>query len=252
MYAFGMCVVEAMRVVEAKLLNKTKAECPPYPWGVLDIKVVKHHVLKGELPMRPSKEVCSDDQWALVERMCRRDPEKRIKITTVVDELAQLVSGGHDEGAETSVALDTDEHVSIVIAEMMAAVDDSEEYAGDDHALLRGVYRLLLKRLDHVTGQVTSESPACGRLKLLVERVRDGMAEAETCADSLTQFTETALRAYALHRQLDKFMAANFLVAGREIGGDEVHDWKSRCEALMGVEPNAIRSTGAATLPAAA
>jgi len=41
--------------------------------------------------MRP--ESCSEQQWALVERMCAHDPTARIKISTVEDELARLAIG---------------------------------------------------------------------------------------------------------------------------------------------------------------
>lgn len=89
-YALGMCIIEAVRVVEAVRLKTDESESPPLPWRRLDNIVIKGHVLKRELPSRPS--ICTDDQWALVERMCRFDPSTRLKIVTVVEALAKLAT----------------------------------------------------------------------------------------------------------------------------------------------------------------
>ncbi|GMF53669.1 unnamed protein product [Phytophthora fragariaefolia] len=84
-YCLGMCIVEAMRIVEAARSGKPSRGC--LPWGVLDNPVVKYHACRGKLPPRPE---CQDDQWELVRRMCSMNPKKRVKISTVVDELERL------------------------------------------------------------------------------------------------------------------------------------------------------------------
>lgn len=74
-FSFGMCIVQA---VSGKL-----------PWGnQLDNTVVKHRVRSGELPRRPLE--FSDDQWQLVESMCKFDPNERMHLLVVVQRLKQL------------------------------------------------------------------------------------------------------------------------------------------------------------------
>ncbi|KAJ8559228.1 hypothetical protein ON010_g8218 [Phytophthora cinnamomi] len=83
-YSLGMCFVEAVRVVEAGG-DKMKV-C--LPWRRVENIVVKHDVTQGKLPPRP--EMCNDTHWRLIEQRCVFEPEKRLKISTVVDELARL------------------------------------------------------------------------------------------------------------------------------------------------------------------
>ncbi|EGZ20821.1 hypothetical protein PHYSODRAFT_413676, partial [Phytophthora sojae] len=85
-YSLGMCVVEALRVVGAVGSGKTAGHC--LPWRVADKAAVKYHATRGKLPSRPT--ICKDDEWELVKRMCVLEPGKRVKISTVVDELARL------------------------------------------------------------------------------------------------------------------------------------------------------------------
>ncbi|KAE9097870.1 hypothetical protein PF006_g23482 [Phytophthora fragariae] len=53
-----------------------------------DRAAMKYHATRGKLPGRPS--ICEDSEWELVERMCVLEPAKRIKISTVIDELEKL------------------------------------------------------------------------------------------------------------------------------------------------------------------
>ncbi|EGZ14880.1 hypothetical protein PHYSODRAFT_436147, partial [Phytophthora sojae] len=70
-FSLGMCIVDALR--------------PCLPWGKLDNFLVRYHATKSKLPATPAS--CSDDEWEIVKQMCAFDPEKRIKISTVVDKL---------------------------------------------------------------------------------------------------------------------------------------------------------------------
>jgi hypothetical protein len=92
-YSLGMCIIEALRVVDATISteNETEHAIVPLPWGSLQNAVVKYHVLHGRLPHRPSN--CTDEQWTLVTRMCAFDPSDRLKISAVVDMLGQLANG---------------------------------------------------------------------------------------------------------------------------------------------------------------
>ncbi|EGZ20754.1 hypothetical protein PHYSODRAFT_379188, partial [Phytophthora sojae] len=78
-YSLGMCVIEALRVVEAAKLSQDSCHC--LPWRVADRVVVKYHATHGTLPSRPT--ICEDGQWELIQRMCALDPAQRIKISTV-------------------------------------------------------------------------------------------------------------------------------------------------------------------------
>ncbi|OWY94448.1 LOW QUALITY PROTEIN: Serine/threonine protein kinase [Phytophthora megakarya] len=80
-------IVEALRIVEITTTNKQC--CEPLPWGDLDNNVVKYRVTRLKvLPNRPN--MCKDNEWGLVKRMCAYDSKERVKISTVVDKLAVL------------------------------------------------------------------------------------------------------------------------------------------------------------------
>lgn len=205
-YAFGMCVVEAMRVVEAS--------AAPYPWGDLDNLAVKVHVTRNRsLPARPS--ACTDDQWNLVQRMCKFNPEERIKIVTVVDELAKIAGiAPTDEPRDTS-GEDVPRAVSTMpqcLRQQQGAQDDA------DRVVLCNIYERLWDRLGRVHAQVQEqvrqgEDPSClDDLLAFSVRARDATLALSKRPRGLTSFTKTALRGYALHRRLDKVIAANFVV----------------------------------------
>jgi hypothetical protein len=145
-----------------------------------------------------------------------------------------LMTSGEAERAQTPAVLNMVSNVS-ASSEMKPGGDGerSVEDTDDEHSLLRGVYHLLCERLNHVSGHATDVSTVDEQLQLFNARVQSDMAAAECCSSSLTEFTEAALHAYALHRQLDKLMAANFLESTED---DNVHDWKDKCQALMEVE----------------
>lgn len=61
-YSFGMCIIEV--ISEA------------YPWGNVNETAIKAMVLQGLLP--PRGDSFTDDEWDLVQRMCRFHPADRI------------------------------------------------------------------------------------------------------------------------------------------------------------------------------
>jgi serine/threonine protein kinase len=87
-FLLGMCIIEALRVVESLQHESGCGISHPLPWGNLENAVVKGQLSRGNLPTRPCG--CSDDEWGLVIRMCCHDPAKRLQISTVVDELSDL------------------------------------------------------------------------------------------------------------------------------------------------------------------
>lgn len=71
-FSFGMCIVEAV----------TGAE----PWGAVSDDVVPVLLQAGRLPSRPAGHF-RDDQWELVERMCAKDPVRRLGLSLVIKKL---------------------------------------------------------------------------------------------------------------------------------------------------------------------
>lgn len=89
-----MCIIEAMRLVEGVLLNKDEREYPPYPWGDSGPAAVKYEVkTRQKLPFRPS--TCSDDQWALIAKMCAHEAGERISVGAVVFDLERFAGSNN-------------------------------------------------------------------------------------------------------------------------------------------------------------
>lgn len=213
-YSLGMCVVEAMRVVDS--VQQTVTSCP-LPWGNLPNLAVKVLSSRGELPAHPSG--CTSEQWTLVMKMCRLEPSERIKISTVVDELAKLAM------VETTAAWIPDDLLgssgsaaqATVVERLSAArkrlVDDTASACSPDHAAIYQVYMALWGRLQDVCALVTDRSGFTHHedLRSLVDAAVDRAAELKTVHDTLGELTEARLHGYTLHRQLDKFISAHFL-----------------------------------------
>ncbi|KAH7460631.1 Kinase D-interacting substrate of 220 kDa [Phytophthora ramorum] len=151
-YSLGMCVVEALRVVEAVQSGEEDLQrC--LPWGVLDNDVVKHHVKQKKLPSRPA--TCDDAQWQLVKRMCVFDPDNRMKISTVVAELARLaeippmnqteISTGTPGGLDAALQV-----ISAAREQLTRLQDNNQEAPNSDGGALRTLYGLLWDRLEQV------------------------------------------------------------------------------------------------------
>ncbi|RAW31240.1 hypothetical protein PC110_g12403 [Phytophthora cactorum] len=115
-YSLGMCIVEALRVVEAARAGKDTQF--HLPWRVADRNAVKYHAVRGELPYKLT--ICDNNQWDLIKRMCALNPEERIKISTVVDEfdtLANASIGNQTENYIETSAIGSVESVSRAISE---------------------------------------------------------------------------------------------------------------------------------------
>ncbi|KAG6599730.1 Serine/threonine protein kinase [Phytophthora cinnamomi] len=229
-YALGMCVVEAMRIVESTTTNQQGFV--PLPWGNLENIVVKVRVTRlKELPQRPQH--CTDGQWELVKRMCAYDRSDRIKISTVVDELAALAGADATQEPEPESAKLPKEQVAGVIDEMKRSCHlNQPETRSTNQVVLRSVYGLLWDRLADLCAIVKDESGSLDQLEALVGRARMGTRSLGQCLDTLTGFTEMATNGYALHRELDKAIDANFWGVNSSDG--ELHDWTARCRKVLG------------------
>lgn len=71
-FSLGMCILEAV----------TRAE----PWGAVSDDVVPVLLQAGRLPSRPAGHF-RDDQWELIERMCAKDPARRLGLSSVIKRL---------------------------------------------------------------------------------------------------------------------------------------------------------------------
>lgn len=220
-YALGMCVVEALRVVLATTLKKDERGYVPLPWGNLDNSVVKYHVIRKELPQRP--EQCTDGAWRLVERMCAPDPADRIKISTVVDELAKLAGANAPDKIEEKPSTAA-EAIPAIIAEMKSENSTTR-------GALQRIYSLLRDRLEHVSSVIEESRGDLDLLRPIVDRAHDSTTRLEYGSLLETQLIEAAFRGYDLHRRLDKLIDANFWSVNGE--GGEVHRWESACKSFL-------------------
>lgn len=209
-YSLGMCIVEAMRVVEGA------EHC--LPWGDLDNTAVRVNARMGYLPLRPQR--CTDNQWELVMRMCAHDPTRRIKISTVVDELKKLTC--ENEDGSTATAATAPEAIAAIIAEMK---NTCSQHEGSPVSL---IYELFWDRLEHVSTLLVNQE-----LLELVASAETTTRALAVITNKLIEFTELAIRGYALHRRLDKLIEANFLSFDSD--DSKVHDWKPMCEEFMRV-----------------
>ncbi|KAE8978531.1 hypothetical protein PF011_g23199 [Phytophthora fragariae] len=213
-YSLGMCIVEALRVVEAVQSGKASRHC--LPWTVADRAAMKYHATRGKLPGRPS--ICEDSEWELVERMCVLEPAKRIKISTVIDELEKL-TGRATATYQTNSLADTPrsntvewETVSEVIAAARMSVIKCKDGVGEADGVIR-LYGSLWERLELVQQLIGGKhSHACrsafGALVVDADASTKNLRERKR---SLISMAETTMRCHALHRALAKFCEAHFL-----------------------------------------
>ncbi|OWY99328.1 Serine/threonine protein kinase [Phytophthora megakarya] len=224
-YAFGMCIVEALRIVE----TTTTKNRVLLPWGNLDNNVVKYHVTHGKLPSRPK--LCTDDEWDLIKRMCTYEPKERIKISTVVDELAALAGVNKAESPEVvepeSIILSHEEFDEMKRL-CRKEEHDQQETSSTNQVLLQTVYGILWDRLEDVCAMPNVEFRC---LQSLFDNAWVSTRKLNQCPTTLTSFTEMAINGYALHRELDKVIDANFWVVNSTSG--ELHDWKMKCTTAV-------------------
>jgi serine/threonine protein kinase len=246
-YSLGMCIVEAMRVMEAAQREMDTRLFPSLPWGNLDNATVKVYVKNGELPIRPT--VCTDKQWGLVERMCRFQPDMRVKISTVVDELAQLAAVHPVPLGQTTTrkpcqcpkkpannAPQTSSEMVQGMRQRLERVRHDQGTASAHNLILGPIYDLLWDRIASVQHH-TRGHHACEHADSMSEMLDTARASTEalqTVSSTLTQLTEATLGGYALHRRLDKFVDAVFLSLGEQ-DARITHDWKARCYELLGI-----------------
>ncbi|KAE9354776.1 hypothetical protein PR003_g3188 [Phytophthora rubi] len=212
-YSLGMCIVEALRVVEAVQSGKASRHC--LPWTVADRAAMKYHATRGKLPGRPS--ICEDSQWELVERMCVLDPASRIKISTVVDELAKLTSCATTTsanglaGTSCSNTVEWELVVEVIDTARMPLADFQDDVAQPDAVV--PLYGSLWERLGQVQQRIDGQhSDACrAAFSSLVADADTSTKKLRDRKRSIISLAETTMRCYALDRALTKFCEAHFI-----------------------------------------
>lgn len=231
-YALGMCIVEAMRVVDSIEGDEVHLN----PWCDLENVVVKMKAKHRELPPRPK--MCTDTQWILVERMCCFDPEKRIVISTVVEELGKLA--GLEQASVDSVESSSYMPTSM-IQELLMRLQDLQSTTRSDErrsASVYGILELAWNRLQTTFDKLSeteSSSTVTSEFSTVMKHTQDVTTDliGKKC-NTISEFTTASLRALALHRQIDKFLDANFLSKAE---GEAIDDYRMRCKQLiMGVK----------------
>ncbi|KAE9112579.1 hypothetical protein PF010_g10402 [Phytophthora fragariae] len=204
-YALGMCIVEALRVVAAGE-DKSKT-C--LPWGALDNFVARCHATQGQLPEKPP--LCTDDQWKLVQRMCVFEPTKRLMISTVVDELATMANIQDNSPIETSLTDSTDPtRVLEVITTTQKRL--ARRQGAETESAVLSLYVSLWDHLEQVYLQIDNTLSSAGleAFCLLVAEADESTKNLKATSSSLVALTETTQRCYALQRRLEKFTEAHF------------------------------------------
>lgn len=182
---------------------------------------------RGELPAWPN--TCTGEQWALVIKMCRHEPVTRVKISTVVDELARLamnletadgrlkgsLSSSGDEIVERGPVPAGPSLLEIISTAKKQLADGTEGALEHDHGAMHQIYRALWGRLEEVYALVANKKDFSRHddLRSLVEAAHNRTKKLQRVDETLGELTEATLHGYALHRRLNKFISAHFLNA---------------------------------------
>ncbi|KAG6949378.1 hypothetical protein JG688_00014655 [Phytophthora aleatoria] len=207
-FSLGMCIVQA---VSGKM-----------PWGnQLDNAVVKHRMRNGELPQRPLQ--FSDDQWQLVESMCKFDPRERMHLLVVVQKLRRLAEFPDGVIIEhVSKELDCD--MALNLKQGLLSHDSSADYSVPCF-----VYQLLIERMEDIDNTCSSVNAKSSLNSIL--------ASAETWIKQLgnqlltVDFVKAVFRGFSLHRQIDRVLAEHFIAPT-----SEVHGWADKCFSVLQAE----------------
>ncbi|KAL4086200.1 hypothetical protein PRIC1_014331 [Phytophthora ramorum] len=201
-YSFGMCIVEALRVVEAVGAGKPSYGC--VPWG--DNAAVKYNVTHGKLPPRPK---CEDGQWGLIERMCSAKPEERIKISTVVAELERLANDTNTQPDHVTDRTDSANQgsVALVTAAARKLLTEWRSSTEEHNISLALSYDSLWEHINYVREQMAGGGHAAAywsAFHSLAVEARASTANLKSVRRDLISLTQATMKCYALRRRLDK------------------------------------------------
>ncbi|ETP42340.1 hypothetical protein F442_10735, partial [Phytophthora nicotianae P10297] len=204
-YSLGMCIVEALRVVEASKSGKGSQSC--LPWTSPDLIAVKYHASQGDLPSPPA--MCEDTQWELIKRMCVLEPTQRIRISTVVDELQAMfanVNNGNEE-SDISTKVSTMQKLKLALKSTICSHSCATEktHTGvNQNSDVLLLYTSLWKSLEMVQGEIDENHNDECRVAFgsLVTDASTFTMKLQNAGDRLISVAETTMRYYALDRRL--------------------------------------------------
>ncbi|ETP25617.1 serine/threonine protein kinase [Phytophthora nicotianae CJ01A1] len=211
-FSLGMCIIQA---VTGKL-----------PWGnQLDNAVVKYRVRNGELPQRPPQ--FSDDQWQLVENMCKFDPNERMRLLVVVQRLRRLAEfpdGVITEHVSKELDCDIVQHLKEVLLHRAGSAD---------YRVPCFIYQLLIERMMHIDKTCSNVDTKVSLNLVLVSA--EPWVEQLGSQMSTVDFVKAVFRGFSLHRQIDRILAEYFIVPI-----SEVHGWADQCFSVLQAEQSGI------------
>lgn len=175
-YSLGMCIFEAVTGEP--------------PWGTNDDEEILEHLYNGDFLEKPSQ--MTDEQWDLVERMCKSNPNDRIPLAEVVERLKQF-------------AVDEENQKWRVVVERSLAL--CSEMLEAESLCRHAAYRLLTlvnRSLAALPGVETDVDFLANRLESLMNKR----------VDQATAFRLVSARAFAeavesIHIELDRFESKN-------------------------------------------
>ncbi|GMF61743.1 unnamed protein product [Phytophthora fragariaefolia] len=176
--------------------------------GKIDNPIVKRHVSNGKLPDRPE---CTDDQWELVRRMCSWNPKKRIKISTVVDELGRLAKTTTNTTTPAELVTDTTYVESVAFARhLLTQLQETE----NQHSSVAVLYGSLWDQFELVHQQILEadgDAACCNVFQSLVSEAKVKTSTLTSMKGDMISLTEVTMRSYGLQRRLKKLCEAYFL-----------------------------------------
>ncbi|GMF26956.1 unnamed protein product [Phytophthora fragariaefolia] len=202
-YSLGMCIVEALHVVEN--VERVKSGQEPlvhFPWRGLDSFIVKCHATKGELPSKPT--ICNDNQWELVKQMCAFKPKTQLKISTLVDKLAGLANPQNANAINASISVDEQSAPKAISAAQGLLLQ--LQYHRDWRYSVLQQYTALWGRFElaHEKTNGDHREECQNAFNLLVAEANVATSKLEEMGEDLISLVDVTMRYYALNCRLDK------------------------------------------------
>ncbi|GMF12400.1 unnamed protein product [Phytophthora lilii] len=158
----------------------------------------------------------NDEQWQLVKSMCAFDATKRLRISTVVDELASFANCSVKvdiEKRETAVSLEEIPSVISAVKELLMQLRHSSQDSKTPDVSLYSLFGSLWDELEEVFCRINDKLNVRWRsvFCVLVHDADISTSQLLDITTNLGSLFEMTLRCYALRRRLDKVVDANHL-----------------------------------------
>ncbi|GMF35527.1 unnamed protein product [Phytophthora fragariaefolia] len=143
--------------------------------------------------------------------MCSWNPKKRIKISTVVDELERLAKATTVTTTPAEQVTDTTYAESAAFARHLLARWQETE---DHNSSLVVLYVSLWDQCEHVHHQILEadgDVACCNAFHSLISEAQASISKLPSMKGDMISLTEITMRGYALQRRLKKLCEAFFL-----------------------------------------